>query len=652
MIGHFRENVRLKSPRPVFRPMLLRRLSACFLLAVCACASPKPSPMDDIPSASISAAKPIEAPLIASVAPSPSASSSASASVASAPAANVDAYPDPPPPDPPITLVAGGKLAARGEAGMVTSVESHATRIGADILRRGGNAIDAAVAVAYALAVTHPSAGNIGGGGLLLVRLANGESHVIDFRETAPALGATTEKVVAMLDHDGGIGIRSTGVPGTVAGLSLALEKFGTMKLADLIMPAKKLAEKGFKLGSRQAQTVAWNWKTLKHDPAASAIWGRGKKAIGEGELVKQKDLAHTLSLIAEQGPKAFYEGSIAQTIDAAMQKGGGYVLAKDLADYRAKLRKPLRFSYRGFTIDTAPPPSMGGIALALIMRTLERMRVHERPANSVDAIHLFVESSRRAYAERRMVGADPDFAPASLDNTLTKFLSGAHIATRKPPIDPAKATPSKDIPVAEAESKESPETTHFSIVDAQGNAVSCTYTLSAGFGSKIVIPKTGILLGNALGGFSKDGPNAVAPGKRMATSMTPTIVTQNGRLVMVLGSPGGDTIPNTVAQVLRNLVDWGMTIDEAVNTTRVHHQFMPDVLRIEKNRPLPKKVVAELAKRGHTLETNGLAQGDANDILIDAATGVAYGYADPREGGTSEGIKKSEIAKSGESAH
>jgi gamma-glutamyltranspeptidase/glutathione hydrolase len=534
---------------------------------------------------------------------------------------------------------------------MVTSVETNATRIGADILRRGGNAIDAAVAVAYALAVTHPSAGNIGGGGFLLVRLANGESHIVDFRETAPALGGTTEKVVAMLDRDGGIGLRSTGVPGTVAGLSLALDTFGTMKLAELIAPAKKLAEKGYKLGSRQALTVAWNWNKLKHDPAASAIWGRGKKPLGEGEIVKQKDLAHTLSLIAEQGPKAFYEGPIAQAIDAAMQKGGGYVLAKDLADYRAKLRKPLRFSYRGFTVDTAPPPSMGGIAFALIMRTLERSRAYDHPAKSVDAIHLFVEASRRAYAERRLVGVDPDFAPPELESTLAKFLSGAHLATRKPAIDPAKATPSTEITVAAAETRESPETTHFSVVDAQGNAVSCTYTLSAGFGSKIVIPKTGILLGNALGGFSKEGPNVVAPGKRMATSMTPTIVTQNGRLVLVLGSPGGDTIPNTVAQVMRNLVDWGMTIDEAINTTRVHHQFLPDKLRIEKQRPLPKNVVAQLAKRGHVIEINGLAQGDANDILVDAASGIAYGFADPREGGISEGIQKSEIQKGGKSA-
>lgn len=623
--------------------MLLRHLAPCILFALCACASPKPSPTDAVdaaPSASISSAKPIEAP------PSLSVAMSASAESVPAPAPTIDEYPDPPPPSPAVTLAAGGKHATRGEAGLVTSVESNATRIGADVLKRGGNAVDAAVAVAYALAVTHPSAGNIGGGGLLLVHLANGESHVIDFRETAPALGATTEKVLAMLNKDGGIGLRSAGVPGTVAGLSLALDKFGTMKLAELIAPAKKLAEKGFKLGNRQAQTVAWNWKTLKHDPGASAIWGRKNKALAEGEIVKQKELAITLGLIADQGPKAFYEGSIAQAIDSAMQKGGGYVLAKDLADYQAKVRKPLTFNYRGFTVETAPPPSMGGIAFALIMRTLERLKAYEHPKNSANAIHLFVEASRRAYADRRIVGADPDFAPKDVENTLAKFLTGAHIATRKPAIDLNRATPSTEISAVMSETKESPETTHFSVVDGQGNAVSCTYTLSAGFGSKVVIPKTGILLGNAMGGFSEKGPNVVATGKRMATSMSPTIVTQNGRLVMVLGSPGGDTIPNTVAQVFRNLVDWNMTIDEAINTPRVHHQFMPDKLRVEKQRPLPKNVLAELTKRGHTLDTNGLAQGDANDILIDPATGIAYGFADPREGGTSEGIDKSAIKK------
>ncbi len=619
------------SPRP------WRAAAPSLLLAaalVSACVTQTPSPRDD-------AATPHPPP-----SESTSAASEPVAATSVAPTPAPEPYPAPPPPDPPVALRPGGKRAVRGEAGLVASVEPNATRIGTSVLRRGGNAVDAAVAVAYALAVTHPSAGNIGGGGVMLVRLKSGESHFIDFRESAPASGATTEKVLAMLDHDGGIGLRSAGVPGTVAGLSLALERFGTRPLAELVAPSIELAKKGHTLGPRQALTLAWAWDKLKRDPVARAIWGKGKKPLGEGERVRQPDLARTLEAIAKEGPRAFYEGFFARAIDDAMKKGGGYVTAKDMADYHAKLRTPLRFSYRGFSVETAPPPSMGGIAFAQIMLSLERAQAHEQKPGSAEAIHLFVEAARRAYAERRLVAADPDFGPKDLDATITRLLSGKHLATRTPPIDLTRATPSSTLAAAPEATHESPETTHFSVVDAEGNAVACTYTLSAGFGAKVVVPGTGVLLGNALGGFSKDGPNAVAPGKRMATSMSPTIVTQNGRLTMVLGSPGGDTIPNTVAQVFRNLVDWGMTIDEAVASGRVHHQFQPDKLRVEKQRPLPREVLAELTRRGHTIELSNLSQGDANDILVDPATGFAYGFADPREGGTAEGITRAEVQK------
>ncbi|MRG94757.1 gamma-glutamyltransferase [Polyangium spumosum] len=610
---------------------------------VSACVAQTPAPRDDAapppPQATAAAAAP------SASAQAPSAVVAATSAAPSAPAP--DPYPAPPPPDPPVVLRAGGKRAVKGEAGLVTSVEKNATRIGTSVLRRGGNAVDAAVAVAYALAVTHPSAGNIGGGGVMLVRLKNGEAHFIDFRETAPAAGATTEKVLAMLDHDGGIGLRSAGVPGTVAGLSLALERFGTRPLAELVAPAIELAKKGHALGPRQALTLAWAWNKLKHDPAARAIWGKGKKPLGEGERVRQPDLARTLESISKEGPRAFYEGFFARAIDEWMKKGGGYVTAKDMAGYRAKLRAPLRFSYRGFSVETAPPPSMGGVAFAQIMLSLERARAYEHEPSSAEAHHLFIEAARRAYAERRLVAADPDFGPEDLDAKITSLLSGVHLATRKPPIDPLRATPSSQLAVAAPEgAKESPETTHFSIVDAEGNAVACTYTLSAGFGAKVVVPGTGVLLGNALGGFSKDGPNVIAPGKRMATSMSPTIVTQGGKLALVLGSPGGDTIPNTVAQVFRNLVDWGMTIDEAVTTGRLHHQFQPDKLRVERQRPPPRVVLAELARRGHTIEQSNLTQGDANDILVDPQTGAVYGFADPREGGVAEGVSRAELEK------
>lgn len=530
----------------------------------------------------------------------------------------------------------------RGDGGVVTTVEPNATHVGAEVLRKGGNAVDAAVAVAFALAVTHPSAGNIGGGGFMLVRLAGGATRAIDFRETAPA-AATAEKNQAMLAA-GGIGYASAGVPGTVAGMLLARDRFGTRPLGELVAPALELAKKGHKLGARPAQVLAWNWRKLRRDPVARAVWGNGRAPHKQGALVKQRDLARTLEAIARDGRRGFYEGWVAAAIDEAMRVHGGLVTAADLAGYRAKERDPLRFSYRGFDIDTMPPPSMGGIAFAEIMLTLERERSYQAPLDSGAYYHLFVEAARRAYAERRLAGADPDFQPPHETQAISaKLLSGEHLVTRKPPIDHERATPSSEV-LAEVDqtATESPETTHFSIVDGQGNAVSCTYTQSAAFGSKVVVPGTGILLANAMGGFSPSGPNALAPGKRMASSMTPTIVTQRGKLALVLGSPGGDTIPNTVAQVFRGVVDYGMTIDQAVEHARVHHQLMPDRVRFERTNPPPKASLAELVKRGHAVRAETPPLGDANNILVDIASGVAWGAVDPREGGKAEGVDRS----------
>jgi gamma-glutamyltranspeptidase/glutathione hydrolase len=570
--------------------------------------------------------------------PPPAVTASASASAAQAPP---PPYPQPAPPEPPVALHAGGKHAVRGAAGVVTTVEHNATRIGADVLRHGGNAVDAAVAVAFALAVTHPSAGNIGGGGFMLVRLASGETHAVDFRETAPA-AATAEKNKAMLDT-GGIGYASAGVPGTVAGMTLALEKYGTRPLAELLAPAIDLAKKGHKLGERQGLVLGWSWAKLGKDPAARAIWGHGKAPHKQGDLVKQPDLARTLEAIAHEGRKGFYEGWVAAAIDKAMRAHGGLITAPDLAGYEARVREPLRFSYRGFAVETMPPPSMGGIAFAEIMLALERQRAHEAPVDSGLSLHLFVEAARRAYAERRLAGVDPEFMPADANRALlVKLLGGEHLETRKPPVDRDHATPSASIVATLDDAEpESPQTTHFSIVDAQGNAVSCTYTQSASFGSKVVIPGTGVLLANAMGGFSPSGPNGIVAGKRMASSMTPTIVTQRGKLALVLGSPGGDTIPNTVAQVFRNLVDYGMTIDEAVEHPRVHHQYLPDRVRVERSNPPPRAALADLAQRGHVVRADVAPLGDANDILVDVATGVAWGASDPREGGVAKGVDR-----------
>ena len=576
-------------------------------------------------------------PLPAAAPPPPSATATATAAPP-ARAAAAPAFPPPPPPDPPILLHGGGKHAVRGDAGLVTTVEANATRIGAEVLRRGGNAVDAAVAVAFTLAVTHPSAGNIGGGGFLLVRLANGETHAIDFRETAPA-AATPEKNKAMLDA-GGLGYASAGVPGTVAGMTLALERFGTRPLAELLEPAIALARDGHRLGARQALVLSWYWDKLKKDPEARTVWGHGKAPRKQGELVKQSDLARTLVAIGSEGRKGFYEGPVAAAIDAAMRAHGGLVGLDDLRGYEARVREPLRFAYRGFTVETMPPPSMGGVAFAEIMLALERQRAWEAPVDSGLWLHLFVEAARRAYAERRLVGADPEGLPPDGGKALlARLLGGEHLETRQPPIDRDHATPSAAlVATTDPGAHESPETTHFSVVDAAGNAVSCTSTQSAAFGSKVMVPGTGVLLANAMGGFSATGPNHLAPGKRMASSMTPTIVSRGGKLALILGSPGGDTIPNTVAQVLRNLVDGGMTIDEAVAHPRIHHQYLPDRVRVEHGNPPSRAALADLERRGHVIHPEGAALGDANDILIDAS-GVAWGAVDPREGGLAEGV-------------
>jgi gamma-glutamyltranspeptidase/glutathione hydrolase len=358
---------------------------------------------------------------------------------------------------------------------------------------------------------------------------------------------------------------------------------------------------------------------------------------------VRQLDLARTLEAIAKEGPRAFYEGAVAQKIAAAMRAHGGHVTEADLAAYRATLRPPLRFSYRGFSVETMPPPSMGGVAFAQIMLALERARAHEAPAGSALALHLFAEAAKRAYADRRRASADPDFMPPEAREIFASLLDGGYLARRSPPIDPERATPAADIAQAPpATPVESQQTTHFSVVDAQGNAVACTVTLSAGYGAKVVVPGTGVLLSNALAAFSETGANTVAAGKRMQSSMTPAIASQNGRLALVLGSPGGDTIPNTVAQVLRNLVDHGMTIDEAVERGRIHHQWLPDKLRVERQSPPPKAVLEELRRRGHEIDLDPMPIGDANNILVDSS-GVAWGHADSREGGKTEGILRTQ---------
>jgi gamma-glutamyltranspeptidase/glutathione hydrolase len=559
---------------------------------------------------------------------------------ASAAASAPPEVPPVPPPNPPLALSYGGKSAVASKRGLVVSVDPNATRAGVKVLEAGGNAVDAAVAVGYALAVTHPSAGNLGGGGFMIVRTKDGTSTAIDFREMAPK-AATTEKVVKEVEAGGG-GYASTAVPGTVAGLDLARERFGTKPLTELVQPAITLAEKGHDVTPRAASSLSANWSKLQSDPAAAAVWGRGKKAKKAGDKVVQKDLAKTLKLIAERGDAGFYDGAVADLIAAAMKKNGGDVTKEDLAAYRAKVRAPLTFTYRGFTIETMPPPSMGGVALAETLLAFER--AHPDPSQRLEEptrVHLFVESAKWAYADRRSVGADPDFFPEGEPaRTIARLLGGHNVTTRTPKLDPSKATPASAFTMGGA-SKESPETTHFSVVDAQGNAVSCTVTLSAAFGSKVMIPGTGVFFSNALGAFTPSGPNEVKPHKRMASSMSPTIASRDGQVEIVLGSPGGDTIPNTVSQILIALLDDRLTIDLAIKRPRVHHQLLPDVLRTETGRELPKATRDALGKLGHVLEPSLFPLGDAKGIVRDPKTGEAWGFSDEREGGLAAGPKK-----------
>lgn len=575
------------------------------------------------PAPSVAPSEPAEASPRAAPPPAPSA----------APVASADAAPPPAPLDlgPPPVLAGGGPKSVKSSSGLVVSVDVEASRAGARILEAGGNAVDAAIAVAFVLAVTHPSAGNIGGGGFMLVRPKGGPTRAIDYRETAPG-SLPREAFDTMIAQDG-IGPMSVGVPGTVRGLSLAHQKFGKLAWPKLVEPAKLLAERGHRVRPREAQTIAWSWTQLRKDPGARAEFGDAGKPRKEKDLLVRKDLAKTLGRIAEKGAAGFYEGETAAAIVTTLGKLGGTLSAEDLAGYVAKLRSPLELGYRGLTLETMPPPSAGGVALLEILGILERHSAYKLGAGSIDDAHLFLEASRRAQADRRFSVVDPDsIAPGELARKLARFRDIPALLARVP-IDASRPTPSDEVhPLYGAAMRELEHTTHFSVVDADGMAVSCTTTLSAGFGSKIVVPGTGIVLNNAVASFASVGENQPEGGRRTISSMAPTLVTRDGELLLVLGSPGGDTIPSTVAQVFRNLVDHGMPLDRAVESGRLHHNFVPDEVRYERARPPPKATLEGLRKLGHALSKKTIPMGDANSILL--AEGVAYGFADPREGG------------------
>jgi gamma-glutamyltranspeptidase / glutathione hydrolase len=528
--------------------------------------------------------------------------------------------------------------------GMVAAQEAKATRIGVEILEKGGNAVDAAVAVGFTLAVTLPRAGNLGGGGFMLVHLAErNETVAIDYRETAPA-AATRDMFLdekgepdPKKSRDSGLAV---GVPGTVRGLALALERYGSGKftLAELIAPAEKLARQGILVDEDLADSLPRAAGRLGRFASTRAVFFGGDTPVGRGQKLIQTDLANTLAAIGRTGPDTFYKGATAQAIAAAVQSHGGLMTAQDLADYKVVIRQPVRGTYRGHHIVSMPPPSSGGVHLIQILNILEGFDLAKLEAGSADAIHLLAEAMKPAYADRATWLGDPDRVGVPVRGLTSK----TYAAKQRAAIDPSRARPADEIKSGDPVPFEADQTTHFSIMDGQGNAVANTYTLNFSYGLGLVADGTGVLLNNEMDDFSaKAGAinayglvggdlNSVAAGARPLSSMTPTFVVKDGRLILVTGSPGGSRIISTVLQVIVNTVDFGMNLAEAVAAPRVHHQWRPDSLLVETG--LSPDTLKLLRDRGHKLVV-GSTSGSANSIEV-TQEGL-MGAADPRQQGT-----------------
>jgi gamma-glutamyltranspeptidase/glutathione hydrolase len=528
--------------------------------------------------------------------------------------------------------------------GMVASQEKRATRVGVEILKAGGNAVDAAVAVGFALAVTHPQAGNIGGGGFMLVHLAGrNETIAIDYRETAPA--AMTRDV--FLDQkgdadpaksrDSALGV---GVPGTVAGLALAHEKYGSGKftLAQLVAPAIAFAREGFAVDDDLADSLPRAQPRLARWPASARIFLRGDRALTRGDRLVQEDLAASLQAIADGGPRAFYEGPLAGKMIAALKASGGIMTLDDLKSYQAIERPAVRGNYRGYQVASMPPPSSGGVHLLQILNILEGFGLRDYGSGSAATLHLMIEAMKPAYADRAEFLGDPAFVKVPVAGLTSKRYADGQRAA----IDPDRARPAQAIRAGNPAAHEGDNTTHYSVVDAQGNAVANTYTLNFSYGLGLVAEGTGILLNNELDDFAaKAGApnayglvggdaNAPGPGKRPLSSMSPTIVLRDGRVLLVTGTPGGSRIITMVLQVILNVIDHQMNVAEAVAAPRIHHQWLPDQAFAE--RGFSPDTIRLLEQKGHKVVT-GATFGSANSILV-TPEGLT-GAADPRQRGT-----------------
>ncbi|MBT4141366.1 MAG: gamma-glutamyltransferase [Candidatus Latescibacteria bacterium] len=536
----------------------------------------------------------------------------------------------------------------QGQNGMVVTGEPLAAKVGLDVLKNGGNAIDAAVAIGFAQAVTLPKAGNIGGGGFMVIHLAKtDETIAIDFRETAPAKAYRD----LFLNKNGDVDSKlsrfshlSAGVPGTVSGMALALKQYGSQSLSDILTPAIQLAEKGFPVSSRFAQDLSSRKDHFQKWPASAKIFLKSTDEVYQpGDLFKQEDLARTLKTIQKNGPDAFYKGDVANLIVREMQQHGGLITKADLAAYKPVIRKPIKGTYQGHTLFSMPPPSSGGIHIVQILNILENFNLKQTGPNSAATLHHMAEAMKYAYADRSKFLGDPDF----VDIPQKELTSKAYAKSLSQKINAQKATPSSDIGPGNPTDYESNQTTHYSVIDKHGNAVAVTYTINFSFGSGIVVDGAGFLLNNEMDDFSsKPGvpnaygliggeANAIEPNKRMLSSMSPTLVLKNGKPILITGSPGGSRIITTTLQIILNVIDHGMNIQEAVNAPRMHHQWLPDELRVEEG--LSSDTIRLLKKMGHTLSMKP-TMGAAESIFIDPNMGIYYGAADPRREGLAIG--------------
>jgi gamma-glutamyltranspeptidase / glutathione hydrolase len=541
----------------------------------------------------------------------------------------------------------------RARNAMVASVSEIASRVGADVMKKGGNAVDAAIAVGFALAVTWPSAGNIGGGGFMLIHKGDGTAEAIDYRERAPLAAHRTMyldaegNVIPKLSTDGRLAV---GVPGTVAGFFLAHQRHGKLEWHELVEPAVTLASEGFEVSHQLSMSLRAKATVdrMARDPESRRIFQRDGRFFEMGERFVQADLAKVLARI-QTNPRDFYEGETAKMIVADMKANGGLITREDLRTYTPTVRRPLRSTYRGHEIITMPPPSSGGIALVAMLNMLEPLDLKEMGWHSSRYVHTMTEVMRRAFADRAAFLGDADF----VDVPVAALTSHEWARDRAATIDPARATPSNDLAQGDPAAYESPETTHYTIVDPQGTIVSNTYTLNAGYGAGVVAKGTGILLNNEMDDFtSKPGvgnvygliqgeSNAIQPRKRPLSSMTPTIVLKSGKPWFGVGSLGGPTIINTVLQVIVNVIDFEMNLQQAIDAPRFHHQWLPDHIYWEPF-DLQHDTRQALEAMGHQFRARvGFSSpliGDAHGVMIDPASGMLLGASDARTGGVAAG--------------